>query len=91
MAKSKAQKRKKAQATQKRQAHTSARAHERDHEHAHLPKTGTAEDDAYLLRRSREDVVDFGLTEGKRGWATWIMVGLALLAVVALVAVLIVR
>jgi hypothetical protein len=33
----------------------------------HLPKVGTPEDDAYLQRRSREDLVDFGMTPRKRG------------------------
>jgi hypothetical protein len=31
----------------------------------HLPKVGSPADDVYRLRRSREDVVDFGLTRAR--------------------------
>jgi hypothetical protein len=76
MATSKAKKRKKRQQAQRRQQHSTAKAHAREAEgkHEHLPRTGTEADDAYLLRRSREDLVDFGLTQRKRGWVNAVIV-----------------
>ena len=74
-----AQKRRQAQ---KRQVHDVAKSRDRDHEREYLPKTGTKADNAYLLRRSREDVVDFGLMKGKGGWIT---VAIAILVVMALI------
>ena len=47
----------------------------------HLPKVGSPADDAYRLRRSREDVVDFGLTRSRR---RGVNVVLAVVAVVVL-------
>jgi hypothetical protein len=48
-----------------------------------LPKVGTPADDAYRLKRSREDLVDFGLARGKRGGLNWLIAGLALVVLVA--------
>ncbi len=70
---------------QQRQAHAVKKSRERDHERQHLPKTGTAEDDAYLLRRSREDIVDFGLTKSKGGPVTWIIAVLVVMALIGLI------
>ena len=52
----------------------------------HLPKVGTPQNDAYRLKRSREDVLDFGLMHPGRNTLTWI---LGLLAVVFIAAMLI--
>ena len=87
MAKSKSSKR---QAAQKRQQHSAKKAHERDENRTHLPKTGTHADDEYLLRRSREDLVDFGLTNGKGSWATVALVALVVLVIVGLIGWLII-
>ena len=48
-----------------------------------LPKVGTPADDAYRLKRSQEDLVDFGLARGKRGALNWLFAGLALVLLVA--------
>lgn len=50
----------------------------------HLPKVGTPADDAYRMRRSRQDVVDFGL--GRRSRGTNVVIGA--IALVLLVVVL---
>jgi hypothetical protein len=91
VATSKAKKRKKKAQAQHRQQHAQAKDHDRSAHHDHLPKTGTAEDDAYLLRRSREDIIDFGVTERKRGVvngviivAVLLFVGLAVLGLIAI-------
>lgn len=68
MATSKAKKHKKKVQAQKRQQHAKQKDRVRDDHREHLPKAGTREDDAYLLRRSREDLVDFGVTRHKKGW-----------------------
>jgi hypothetical protein len=47
-----------------------------------LPKVGTPKDNAYRLKHSREDVVDFGLMEPKKGILNWIIV----VAVISLLA-----
>ena len=52
----------------------------------HLPKVGTPANDAYRLKRSREDVVDFGLMHPGNGLLTKI---LGILAVVFVVAMLV--
>lgn len=52
----------------------------------HLPKVGTPADNAYRLRRSREDLLDFGLIKVPRGAARSIIAGIAI--VVALLVVL---
>lgn len=39
----------------------------------HLPKVGTPADDAYRLKQSRRDVVDFGVNRGRGGGATWLI------------------
>lgn len=39
----------------------------------HLPKVGTPQNDAYRLKRSREDVLDFGLLHPGRSTLTWIL------------------
>jgi hypothetical protein len=58
-------KRRQKQQHQKQQS--ADKQHKRDHEHPHdhLPKVGSPEDDAYIRRRRREDLVDFGLTSGR--------------------------
>jgi hypothetical protein len=58
-------KRRQKQQHQKQQS--AGKQHKRDHEHPHdhLPKVGSPEDDAYIRRRRREDLVDFGLTSGR--------------------------
>ena len=91
MATSKAKKRKKKTQAQHRQQHNQQKDSQRESHHQHLPKTGTAEDNAYLLRRSREDIVDFGLTERKRGpvnaaiiVAVLVFVGVAVVGLIAL-------
>ena len=55
-----------------------------------LPKVGTPADEAYVLKHSRDDLVDFGLTQRKRGPinAVLVIVILALLGL-ALVAFLV--
>ena len=50
----------------------------------HLPKVGTPADNAYRLKRSREDLLDFGLIKIPKGAARPIMAGIGL-AVVLLV------
>jgi hypothetical protein len=54
-----------------------------------LPKVGTPKDNAYVFEKSREDLVDFGLTEVKRGPLNWIIlsvvVGLLIVGGIALV------
>jgi len=51
--------------------------------HNHLPKVGTPADNAYIQRESRRDLVDFGVTQRKRGPANMIIV-IVVLAVLAL-------
>jgi len=76
MATSKAKKHKKKVQAQRRQAHNKQHDRKRDDHREHLPKAGTKEDDAYLLRRSREDLLDFGVTRHKKGWVnTALIVG----------------
>ena len=91
MATSKAKKRKKKTQAQHRQQHAKTKDHQRETHHDHLPKAGTAEDDTYLMRRSREDIVDFGLTDRKRGplngiivVAILLFVGLAVIGLIAI-------
>jgi hypothetical protein len=54
-----------------------------------LPKVGTPADDAYRLRHSRRDLVDFGLGGERRGPLAWIIavvvVGCLVLGVLGLV------
>jgi hypothetical protein len=51
----------------------------------HLPKVGTPADEAYIQRRSREDVVDFGLMPRKRGRINAVLaVGIIALMLLAL-------
>jgi hypothetical protein len=45
----------------------------------HLPKVGSPADDAYRLRRSREDVVDFGLTRARGRGMNVMLVVIAIL------------
>jgi hypothetical protein len=89
VAKSKnAKKRKQAQRKQQaqhRQAHNVAKARERDAHREHLPKTGTAADDEYLLKRSREDIVDFGLTKVRGGWVNIAIGAVVVLALLGLI------
>ncbi len=55
-----------------------------------LPKVGTPADDAYRLKHSRDDVVDFGLARGRHSWTNWLIGGLAVvllaLGAIALIA-----
>lgn len=45
-----------------------------------LPKVGTPKDDAYRLEHSRHDLVDFGLTQPKRGpWNAVIVISVIVL------------
>lgn len=74
MAQSKAKKHKKKVQAQRRQAHAKQHDRQRADHQTHLPKTGTKEDDAYLLRRSREDLVDFGVTRHKKGWVNTVLI-----------------
>jgi hypothetical protein len=48
----------------------------------HLPKVGTPADDAYRLRRSREDVVDFGLTRSRGRGLNVVLAAIAILVLV---------
>jgi predicted nucleic acid-binding Zn ribbon protein len=50
--------------------------------HQHLPKVGTPADNAYVLHESREELLDFGLTQRRRGPANVVIIAL----VVALLA-----
>ncbi len=50
----------------------------------HLPKVGTPANDAYRLKRSREDVVDFGLMHPGNGLLTKILGVLAVIFVVGM-------
>jgi hypothetical protein len=55
-----------------------------------LPKVGSPKDDAYIMKRSREDLVDFGLGDKRRGPAATVILGLvALLLGVGVVALII--
>lgn len=92
MAKSKnAKKRAKAKQAQHRQQHNVQKQHDRASHQDHLPKTGTAEDDEYLLRRSREDVVDFGVTRVKGGWVNWVIGAIVFAAIVGLIILVAIR
>lgn len=44
--------------------------------HKPLPKVGTPADNAYLMHESREDLLDFGLTQRRRGPANMVIVAL---------------
>jgi hypothetical protein len=48
-----------------------------------LPKVGTPKDDAYRLEHSRHDVVDFGLTESKRGPVNYVIVAVVVVLLAA--------
>ncbi|CAB4346838.1 unannotated protein [freshwater metagenome] len=50
----------------------------------HLPKVGTPQNDAYRLKRSREDIVDFGLMHPGNGLLTKILGGLAVIFVLGM-------
>jgi hypothetical protein len=55
-----------------------------------LPKVGSAKDDEYRLHHSRHDVVDFGMTEPKRGpWNAVILIGVLVLLGVGALALII--
>jgi hypothetical protein len=82
---------KKRQQAQKRQQHNVAKSHARDAQRTHLPKTGTKADDDYLLRRSREDLVDFGLPKAKRGWLNIVIAVFVVMALLGLMLLLITR
>ena len=40
----------------------------------HLPKVGTPADNEYLMKESRRDLVDFGMTDRRPGKATGIII-----------------
>lgn len=72
MATSKKKKRQQAQARAKHRAQVEKR---REHtKPAPLPKVGTPEDDAYRLKRSREDLVNFGMSSARKGAVNWVIV-----------------
>jgi hypothetical protein len=70
---------------QHRQVHNAAKSRERDAHREHLPKTGTAADDEYLLKRSRQDLVDFGLTRVRGGWVNIVIGVVVVLALLGLI------
>ena len=87
MAKSNSAKRRKAK--QRQQQHRAEKRHERERgeSHEHLPKVGTPEDDAYRLRRSREDLVDFGEFRRSKGpWPALLALGVGLLFALGILA-----
>jgi hypothetical protein len=49
----------------------------------HLPKVGSPADNAYRQKRSRQDVVDFGVSRG-RGGSKWALI-IGIVVIVALV------
>jgi hypothetical protein len=51
----------------------------------HLPKVGTPADDAYRMRRSREDLVDFGVGRSRSRGTNVVIAGIALLFLVLLI------
>lgn len=51
----------------------------------HLPKVGTPADNAYRLKRSREDLLDFGLIKIPKGAARPIIGGIAIVVVLLVV------
>jgi hypothetical protein len=54
-----------------------------------LPKVGSAKDNEYRLQHSRHDVVDFGLTEPKRGpWNAIILISVLVLLGVGVLALI---
>jgi hypothetical protein len=77
-------KRRQNQQHQKQQS--ASKQHKRDHQqsHDHLPKVGTPADDAYIQRKRREDLIDFGLTSGRTRQV--LGVALAVFAIGALLA-----
>ena len=79
------------QQAQHRQAHQVAKSRDRDVGREHLPKTGTAKDDEYLLRRSREDLVDFGMTRSKGGLINWVIAGFVVVGVLGLIVFAVIR
>jgi hypothetical protein len=79
------------QQAQHRQSHQASKARARDDQREHLPKTGTAKDDEYLLRRSREDLHDFGLARSKGGITNWILAALVVIGVLGLIVWAVVR
>lgn len=88
MAKSKSAKRRNAQ-NRSSQKHAQKRAHRSQQQsHQHLPKVGTPKDNTYIDKRRRADLVDFGLG-GRHRLLPYVFVGLALLAIVALIVLLV--
>lgn len=43
-----------------------------------LPKVGTPKDNEYVFKQSREDLIDFGLTNSKKGLANWLILAVIL-------------
>lgn len=82
-------KKKRAQAQKRAQHRRQVEKRREVDKHEPLPKVGTPADDAYRLKRSREDLVDFGLTHAKRGPINWVIVvviiGLLIAAAVGLI------
>jgi len=68
---------------QRTEHHNTKAAHKETH---HLPKVGTPENDAYRLKRSREDVVDFGLFRGSKGpWPTILVILVAVIVAISFI------
>ena len=78
------------QQAQHRQSHQVAKSRERDASREHLPKTGTKADDDYLMRRSKEDLVDFGLTSARGGIINWVIAAVVVAALVGLLVLVVV-
>jgi len=50
--------------------------------HKHLPKVGTPADNAYRMKESREDLLDFGLTQRRRGPANMVIIAVVVAVLV---------
>lgn len=72
VAKSKKKKRQQAQQRAKHRAQVEKRREQTRHDP--LPKVGTPKDDAYRLKHSRQDLVNFGLTPARKGPVNWLIV-----------------
>lgn len=88
MAKSKSAKRRNAQ-NRSAQKHAEKRSNRSQrHPQNHLPKVGTPKDEAYIQKRRRADLVDFGLG-GRHRWLPIVLIGVALVALMALIVLLV--
>lgn len=50
----------------------------------HLPKVGTPADNAYRQKRSRQDVVDFGVGR-RRGGLSWLVAAILVVVIIGAV------